>query len=90
MIVQGSVVALPRRADDLLHGHRVDAVALEVASGRSRVPGARPGRVPAGLSERAALLGGTVEVTSCREAISVRVVLPVAGALPVVASAVAA
>ena len=70
--------------------HRDDAVVLEVASGRSRVPGARPGRVPAGLAERAALLGGTVEVTSCREAISVRVVLPVAGALPVVASAVAA
>ena len=70
--------------------HRDDAVVLEVASGRSRVPGARPGRVPAGLAERAALLGGTVEVTSCREAISVRVALPVAGVLPVVASAVAA
>jgi signal transduction histidine kinase len=55
------------------------------------VPGARPGRVPAGLAERAALLGGTVEVTSCREAISVRVVLPVAGPLPVaVATSVAA
>ena len=64
--------------------HRDDAVVLEVASGRSRVPGARPGRVPAGLAERAALLGGTVEVTSCREAISVRVVLPVAGTPPVV------
>jgi hypothetical protein len=70
--------------------HRDDAVVLEVASGRSRVPGARPGRVPAGLAERAALLGGTVEVTSCREAISVRVVLPVAGALPVAAESVAA
>ena len=67
--------------------HRDDAVVLEVASGRSRVPGARPGRVPAGVAERAALLGGTVEVTSCREAISVRVVLPVAGALPIAAAA---
>jgi hypothetical protein len=70
--------------------HRDDAVSLEVASGRSRVPGARPGRVPAGLAERAALLGGSVEVTSCREAISVRVVLPVAGALPAAPAAVAA
>jgi hypothetical protein len=70
--------------------HRDDAVVLEVASGRSRVPSARPGRVPAGLAERAALLGGTVEVTSCREAISVRVVLPVAGTPPVAAAAVAA
>jgi hypothetical protein len=67
--------------------HRDDALVLEVASGRSRVPGARPGRAPAGLAERAALLGGTVEVTSCREAISVRVVLPVAGSLPAAVAA---
>ncbi|HEY2191357.1 MAG TPA: hypothetical protein VGH76_03510 [Actinomycetospora sp.] len=70
--------------------HRADAVVLEVASGRSRVPGSRPGRLPAGLAERAALLGGTVEVTSCREAISVRVVLPPDGTLPAPASAPAA
>ncbi|NMO89908.1 hypothetical protein [Actinomycetospora sp. TBRC 11914] len=69
--------------------HRVDAVALEVACGRSRVPGARPGRVPAALAERAALLGGTVEVTSCREAISVRVVLPLDGTLPAPTAATA-
>ncbi len=62
--------------------HRADAVVLEVASGRGRGPSARPGRVPAGLAERAALLDGTVEVTSCREAISVRVVLPLTGTLP--------
>ncbi len=67
--------------------HRDDAVVLEVACGRSRVPGARPGRVPAGLVERTALLGGTVEVTSCREAVSVRVVLPVTGTLPAPAPA---
>jgi hypothetical protein len=70
--------------------HRADAVVLEVASGRSRVPGARPGRVPAALAERAALLDGTVEVTSCREAISVRVVLPTDGTLPAPAPAAAA
>jgi hypothetical protein len=70
--------------------HREDAVVLEVASGRHRGPGARPGRVPAALAERAALLGGTVEVTSCREAISVRVSIPLVGALPVVAPVVAA
>jgi hypothetical protein len=38
--------------------------------------------VPEALAERAGLLGGTVEVTSCREAISVRVVLPLDGTLP--------
>ncbi len=70
--------------------HRDDAVVLEVASGRGRVPGSRPARVPAALAERAALLGGTVEVTSCREAISVRVVLPVTGTLPAPAPAAVA
>jgi hypothetical protein len=38
--------------------------------------------VPAALAERAALLGGTVEVTSCREALSVRVALPAAVTIP--------
>ncbi|MDL5156353.1 hypothetical protein [Actinomycetospora termitidis] len=54
--------------------HRADAVALEVASGRGRGSGA--GRTPVALEERAALLGGTVEVTSTTGALSVRVVLP--------------
>lgn len=67
--------------------HRDDAVVLEVACGRSRVPGPRPDRVPAALAERAALLGGTVEVTSCREALSVRVALPVTAAVPAPAPA---
>ncbi|MCD2197232.1 hypothetical protein LQ327_28055 [Actinomycetospora endophytica] len=62
--------------------HRDDAVVLEVACGRTRVSGPRPGRVPAALAERAALVGGTVEVTSCREALSVRVSLPVAATVP--------
>ena len=56
--------------------HRDDAVVLEVASGRGRLPAARAGRVPTGLVERAALLDGTVEVTSTTVAFSVRVVLP--------------
>jgi hypothetical protein len=65
--------------------HRDDAVVLEVACGRTRVSGPRPGRVPAALAERAALLGGTVEVTSCREALSVRVALPVGAGVPAAA-----
>ena len=56
--------------------HRDDAVVLEVASGRGRLPAARPGRVPTGLAERAALLDGTAEVTSTTGTLSVRVVLP--------------
>lgn len=68
--------------------HRADAVVLEVACGRHRVTGPRPGRVPAALAERAALLGGTVEVTSCREALSVRVALPVAAVVPAPSPAV--
>jgi hypothetical protein len=67
--------------------HRDDAVVLEVACGRNRVSGPRPGRVPAALAERAALLGGTVEVTSCREALSVRVALPAAETVPAPAAA---
>ena len=69
--------------------HRDDAVVLEVACGRSRAPGSRPGQAPAALAERAALLGGTVEVTSCREAVSVRVVLPAGASVPATAPAVA-
>lgn len=56
--------------------HRGDAVALEVAAGRGRWPGARPGRVPVALAERAALLDGTAEVTATPGTLSVRVELP--------------
>jgi hypothetical protein len=52
--------------------HRADAVTLEVASGRGR----RAAELSPALAERAAVLGGTVEVTATSGAVSVRVVLP--------------
>lgn len=62
--------------------HRDDAVVLELACGRVRVAPPRPTRVPTALAERAALLGGSVEVSSCREALSVRVALPLGPGAP--------
>lgn len=52
--------------------HRADAVTLEVASGR----GHRAAALPLALAERAAVLGGTVEVTDTSGTLAVRVVLP--------------
>ncbi|MEJ2867928.1 hypothetical protein WCD74_09140 [Actinomycetospora sp. OC33-EN08] len=69
--------------------HRADALALEVTCGRGRLPGSRAAQVPPALQERAALLGGTVEVTSTTGALAVRVVLPT-GTRPEVVRPVAA
>ncbi|WP_433799183.1 hypothetical protein [Actinomycetospora sp. CA-084318] len=55
--------------------HRADALALEVARAHAR----RAGDVPPALAERAAVLGGTVEVTDTSGTLAVRVVLPTGG-----------
>ncbi|WP_157647805.1 hypothetical protein [Actinomycetospora chiangmaiensis] len=64
--------------------HRADAVTLEVTSGRGR----RATDLPPALAERAAVLGGTVDVIATSGTLAVRVVLPTgapadAGDLPV-------
>lgn len=59
--------------------HRADAITLEVARGHAR----RAGDVPPALAERAAVLGGTVEVTDTSGTLAVRVVLPTGGSAEV-------
>lgn len=55
--------------------HRADAVSLEVASARGR----SVEDLPPALADRAAVLGGTVEVTAAGGTLAVRVVLPTGG-----------